>query len=153
MMHMMMHLLASAYRHAVDKSGVIRRQSDLRFAPNAAPLLGHKHLQTAEQQNTPPLRIICTNTKWISGPKKINHDFQPTFSRTWLYWTALLKTDVLVPRSPTPRVSSIILLLLLTTPSVSWAVFRAWMAAPKLSVIPYRNETGHFLVNKPKRTS
>lgn len=38
---------------------------------------------------------------------------------TWLYARALLKTDVLVPNNPTPRVSRIILLLLLITPSVS----------------------------------
>lgn len=63
---------------------------------------------------------------------------------TWLYSRALLKTAVLVPSSPTPRVSSIILLLLEITPSVRWLAFRAWIAAPKLSVIPWkRRQTCH----------
>lgn len=55
---------------------------------------------------------------------------------TWLYCTALLKTSVLVPSSPTPRVSNTILLLLWITPSVRCEAFRAWMAVPKLSVMP-----------------
>lgn len=63
-------------------------------------------------------------------------------SCTWLYLRALLKTAVLVPSNPTPRVSSIILLLLLITPSVSWLEPRAWIAAPKLSVIPWGGERG-----------
>lgn len=57
---------------------------------------------------------------------------------TWVYWRTLLKTDVLVPNRPTPSVSSIILLLLLITPSVRWLGLRAWMATPKLSVIPWK---------------
>lgn len=75
--------------------------------------------------------------------------------QTRLYMRAWLKTSVLVPSRPTPRVSSIILLLLLITPSVSWLALKAWMAAPKLSVIPWKGNIGsvsHFIssiVHKP----
>lgn len=60
---------------------------------------------------------------------------------TSLNMRALLTTEVRLPNRPTPRESSIILLLLLITPSVRWVEFRAWIAAPKLSVIPWKGET------------
>lgn len=69
---------------------------------------------------------------------------------TWLYWRTLLKTDVLVPNRPTPSVSRIILLLLFITPSVRWVVLRAWMAAPKLSVIPWKMKKRGYLFLNPR---
>lgn len=75
----------------------------------------------------------------LNGPYMMSTNTAMVYC-TWLYLRALLKTAVLVPNSPTPRVSSIILLLLLITPSVSWVALRAWIAAPKLSVIPWKGE-------------
>lgn len=59
---------------------------------------------------------------------------KPSIVFTLLYWKITLKTGVLVPSNPTPSVSSIILLLLLITPSVRCAVLKDDMAVPKLSV-------------------
>lgn len=67
-------------------------------------------------------RHVDTNKKRLSGHivyKRYTSSPAKHFHCTWLYWRALLKTAVRVPNSPTPRVSSIILLLLLITPSVS----------------------------------
>lgn len=53
---------------------------------------------------------------------------------TLLYFVTLWQTSVLVPRSPTPRVSRIIRLLLWITWSVKWFAFKPWITLAKFPV-------------------
>lgn len=116
-------LFERPYRDAVDERGVGRRETELCLTPNPAHLVRPEQLKSDDGLRT--------------SVESLRRDV-PFRDLTLLYASAFLKTSVLVPISPTPRVSSIILLLLLITPSVSWGVLRPWIAAPKLPVMPWR---------------
>lgn len=59
---------------------------------------------------------------------------------TLLYCVTLWQTSVLVPSSPTPRVSRIIRLLLWMTWSVKWFAFKPWITLAKFPVIVWEEE-------------
>lgn len=59
---------------------------------------------------------------------------------TLLYCLTFWQVSVLVPRSPTPRVSRIIRLLLWMTRSVRWFLFKPWITLAKFSVIVWEKK-------------
>jgi len=64
---------------------------------------------------------------------------------TLLYCLTFWQTSVLVPRSPTPRVSRIIRLLLWMTTSVKWFVFKPWITLAKFPVIVWERRKKYYM--------
>ena len=60
---------------------------------------------------------------------------------TLLYLQTLWNTSVLVPRSPTPRASRTILLLLWMTRSIRCPTFKPWISLAKLSVTDFKGKS------------